>query len=62
MLQSVGWQRVEHPWMTKHCVSRSQRKFGRITDSYVQRDGKEDFLKVLLYIMHLLPSWMFSER
>ena len=45
MLQSVGWQRVRYHWMTKHCVSRSQRNFGRITDSYVQRDGERGFFK-----------------
>ena len=40
MLQSMGSQRVGHHWMTERCVSRSQRKFGRITDSHVQRDGE----------------------
>ena len=43
MLKSVGLQRVGHHWMTEHCVSRSQRKFGRITDSFVQRDGERIF-------------------
>ena len=38
-------RRVGHHWMTEHCVSRSQRKFGRITDSHVQRDGERWFLK-----------------